>query len=221
MGMGVRLVPVIVALSAATVACGAGDGASSTTLLPAADIVVRDWLDAVDTGDVTSLEDLVAAESLAFVVGVESRLAPDQITAFADDGLPNELVAGYWASFEEAFDAIDGNDIVAFDVGAVEEFDAAGARFAAVTVGIEDRSTDVIVRRNAAGGWQIDVLATVGGGFTRQLTELASRATEDRFRTLFEQWVLPALEAAARNDVDGVLFESVRQVHIAFDAARR
>lgn len=218
--MGLRLVPVLVTLATALVACG-GDTVPSTTLLPAADIVVRDWLDAVDAGDVESLERLVARESLAFVVGVESRLAPAEITALADGGFPDDVVAAYWASFEEAFRSIDGNDIATLGVGTVDEFDAGGARFAAVALGLGDRSADVLVRRSREGRWEIDVLATVGVGFTIQLTELAAEATDDRFRTLFEQWVLPALEAGARNDVDGELIETVRQVRLTFDAARQ
>lgn len=212
-----------VAFALATTAmagCGQESGDPTTTVASPPDAVVREWLDAVDSGDVETLRGVVAGESLAFVVGIESRLDTDEVVALVDAGFPDAVVARYWTSFAESFAAIDGTDVAELEVGSVDEFEVGGARFAAVTVGTGERSTDVLVRRDPDGTWRVDMLATVGGGLTVQLADIASQATADRVRTLFEQWVLPGLEAAARNDTEGVLVEAVRDVRLAFDGAR-
>ncbi len=64
------------------------------------------------------------------------------------------------------------------------------------------------------------MLATVGPGMGVQLVALADEAVEDRFRTLFEQWVFPALEAATRADAGGTASGVLREVRLAFDTAR-
>ncbi len=210
----------VVVLSVVAVACGGDGGSSSTTLLPAPDIVVREWITAVDQGDVVALDGLVASPSLAFVIGIESRLTTDEITRLAEAGPSADVVGAFWASFEQAFAEIDGTEFASFSVGSSREFDAGGARFSAVTIGSGDRSTDVFVRRSVEGRWEIDVLATVGSGLVVPLTDLAARATADRFRTLFEQWVLPGLEAAARVDEGADVADAVRDLRIVFEGAR-
>lgn len=209
----------MVALAALVVACGAGAGSSSTTLLPPPDVVVRDWMSAVDEGEVAVLGELVATPSLAFVIGIESRLTPDEITELAERGPSTQVVGEFWGSFAESFAAIDGTEFSSLSVGSSREFDAGGARFSAVTIGSPDRSTEVFVRRSIEGAWEIDVLATVGSGLVIPLTDLAAQASADRFRTLFEQWVLPGLEAAARVDDAPDVADAIRDLRIVFDGA--
>lgn len=201
-------------------ACSDGDGETSTTRLPAPDVVVREWASAVAGGDVAALRASVASESLAFVVGIESRLTPDEITSLADGGFTDELVSGFWRSFSETFSEIDGATVDDLAIGQVREFDAAGARYAAVTVGEDGRTTEILVRRSLEGRWEVDVLATVGPGLVFPLIDLASEATDDRFRTLFEQWVFPALEAASIADATGEVATVARDVRLAFDSSR-
>lgn len=214
------LVAAVAVISIASPACTPGAGSSSTTLLPAPDIVVRQWLAAVDEANAAELDELVAAASLAFVIGVESRLTPEEITELAEAGPSPEVVSAFWASFESAFADIGGTDFASLSVGSSREFDAGGARFAAVALGSEDGSTEVFARRSVEGRWEIDVLATVGSGLVVPLTDLAARATADRFRTLFEQWVLPGLEAAARADGDVRVADAVRDLRTVFERAR-
>lgn len=202
-------------------ACGEGGGSSTTTRLPAPEIVVDEWVSAVGQGDTAALSSIVASESLSFVIGIESRLAPAEITTLIDEGLPDQLVTGFWTSFGDAFTAIDGTAVGDLTVGGTREFDAGGARYSAVTVGDGVRTTEILVRRNLDGAWQVDLLATVGGGLTVQLVELAGEPADDRFRTLFEQWAIPAVEAAAFGDVDGELSGAVRDLRIALDASSR
>jgi hypothetical protein len=210
---------VVSLLAVSLVACGEDAGATSTTRLPAADIVVRQWTEAVAGGDAGTLRRLVAPESLAFVIGVESRLGPSEITALVDEGLSDELIASYWRSFAESFAAIDQSAIDRLAVGGTREFAAAGARYSAVRLGDDGRSVELFVRRSLEGRWELDVLATVGPGMVLQLVDLAAHATDDRFRTLIEQWVLPALEAAAVADPGGATAGAARDVRIALDSA--
>lgn len=218
--MRMRLLVAIAVLASVAPACGADPGASSTTLLPAPDLVVREWLAAIDEVDAVALDGLVASASLAFVIGIESRLAPDEIAELAEAGPSSDVVAAFWTSFDRAFTDIDGADFTSLAVGSSRVFDAGGARFAAVTLGSGDRSTEVLVRRSVEGRWEIDVLATVGSGLVVPLTDLAARATADRFRTLFDQWVLPGLEAAARVDGDPLVADAVRDLRVVFEQAR-
>lgn len=210
------LVPIAV-LMTGLVGCGETDQPTGTTSLLAADVVVRDWLEAVDQEDVAALADLVTPESLAFVIGVESRLDTAEITTLVDEGLPVSLVGGYWSSFGEAFLTIGGVAVGDLDVGARREFDAFGARYSAVLVGNGQGTTEILVRRTIDGLWQVDMLATIGSGLTVQLLGLAEDADSDRFRTAFEQWVMPAMEAAGSGGVDGEAAAAVRDLRRALD----
>lgn len=193
-------------------ACGGQGEVSSSTVPATPEVVVAQWLDAVTTKDTDALDDLVLAESLAFVIGAENRLDEDTISALVTGGIPQDAASGFWSSFADSYVEVAGESPDGLVIGSVKEFTESGGRFAAVAVGGAPGSATIILRAGLDGVWRVDMMATVGAGLTVPLVDLATRVETDVFRTRFEQWVLPALDAAARSDSNPVLSEEILEI---------
>lgn len=159
------------------------------------------WFEAIDGGDHESASGAIHGESLALILGVENDLDAATIAAYLDGGVPAGLQASYWASFAAGFVEFASRPISTLTVGESKLFASEGVEFASVPVsgGANDASI-VMVRMRDDGMWEVDLVASLGDGFTRLLASdylvLPDDASGDRVRQAYADVVVPALWAA-------------------------
>ena len=146
----------------AILAGGCGDEATSETEVPVTPIAaVADWLGAIADDDVDTIDRLVDPVDLALLAGAENAFTREQLAAVAATGLPEATRSSYWQSFAEGFEEVLGMPLDEVTIVGAEEFTSEGERYAAVTVGVGDATTEVITHL-VDGAWQVDMVATAG-----------------------------------------------------------
>lgn len=189
------LLPLILALVLAATACG-GSEEDPESSPPA---IVAGWAEAVEARDFETATAAVFQPSMAIVLAAENNLPAAEAATLLSDGITPAVAAAYWSSFRDGFDAFAGRPISTLNVGASEEVEAGGVRWAAVTVRAqEDASAPVFTRDD--GGWLVDLVATLAPGFIEPLAayleSLPSDADGDAVRRAYVDVVVPAMWVA-------------------------
>ncbi len=171
----------------AILAGGCGDEATSETEVPVTPIAaVADWLGAIADDDVATIDRLVDPVDLALLAGAENAFTREQLAAVAATGLPEATRSSYWQSFAEGFEEVLGMPLDEVTIVGAEEFTSEGERYAAVTVGVGDATTEVITHL-VDGAWQVDMVATAGPALAvpirRLVTDLVASEDEATART--------------------------------------
>ncbi len=147
---------------------------------------VADWLGAIADDDVDTIDRLVDPVDLALLAGAENAFTREQLAAVAATGLPEATRSSYWQSFAEGFEEVLGMPLDEVTIVGAEEFTSEGERYAAVTVGVGDATTEVITHL-VDGAWQVDMVATAGPALAvpirRLVTDLAASEDEATART--------------------------------------
>ncbi len=166
---------------------GCGGEATSETEVPVTPIAaVADWLGAIADDDLDTIDRLVDPVDLALLAGAENAFTREQLAAVAATGLPEATRSSYWQSFADGFEEVLGMPLDEVTIVGAEEFTSAGERYAAVTVGVGDATTEVITHL-VDGAWQVDLVATAGPALAvpirRLVTDLAASEDEATART--------------------------------------
>ena len=159
------------------------------------------WFDAIDSGDTTSASSSVNEESLALILAIENDLDVELLAEYLDSGVPIDVQAPYWSSFSDGFSEFSSRPVSTLTVGSAEIFAAEGFEFASVPVsGGSGGGSVVIARKTPEGMWQVDLVASLGDGFARLLSneydELPSNSAGDRVRLTYATVVVPSMWAA-------------------------
>lgn len=190
-----RLV-VVVLIAGALVGCS-GDSADDAQPGASPTAAVAVWLDAVATGDVAAIDGLVDPTNVALVAGAENGFTVDQLAAVVESGLPEATRRSYWSSFAEALAEVLGVAVNEVGISTSEAFASGTGQYAAVTVGVDAATTEVITRL-VDGAWQIDMVATVGPTLAiqirRVMTDLA--ATDEDTAEVYARIAVESLGAA-------------------------
>jgi hypothetical protein len=218
-----RLALLAVPVLLAVVAGGCGDEATSETEVPATPIAaVADWLGAVANEDVATIDRLVDPVDLALLAGAENAFTHEQLAAVAATGLPEATRSSYWSSFAEGFEDVLGMPLDEVTITGAEEFTSEGERYAAVTVGVGDATTEVITHL-VDGAWQVDMVASAGPALAvpirRLVTDLAASEDEATART-YAQAAVSSLSAAHAWSADRSLeleLEAIEGLAVAAD----
>ncbi len=169
----------------------------------------RDWLDAVATGDVARIGELVEPTGLVVVAAVENNVSSDQLVTMLEMGLSDQLATEYWTRFRDEFNRFQGSPIGSLTVGDEEPVSQPDG-FTSVILSSESSSGRVILR-NTDAGWQVDFAATVGPALIGPLGEyLESAVAGDNVAAIsiaYRDWVVPALEAALATSPDNSALE--------------
>lgn len=196
-----RLAPVLMLVIAAT-ACGSdATSVSSFDRIPTA--VAFDWLNAVATADGEAVRAVVEPNGLAVVTAAENAFSLEETASLLNSGMSQAMSDAYWAEFREEFVGFANTPFRELEVGVYEEFMAGDVSFAAVTIqgagGIGS-----VVASSGEDGWVIDMAATVGPAFVKQIRHLAE-GLDDTAGSLvvmnaLTRHVLPGLRAAVQLD---------------------
>ncbi len=202
-------------MTLAATACGDAGGDTTTTATiapgtPSPEEAVRTWVAAVNDGDMASLAAVVPDPQLALLVAIDNSLALEDTAALARDGVPADLAAAYWASFEQNFGEFAGLPLADLEVETAEEFSVDEHRFASVTVAFPTRigSSQLIASEATPDRWRIDPLASLAPALLTPLRSLATTLPAgpdgDTVRALLVE-VLPSLRAAADQPSDDAI----------------
>lgn len=191
------LVLVLLVLVSALAACGGEDGVEGASVPTEA--VVR-WFGAVESGDADEAAATTDGETLAVLLAVENAAEPGVFAEYVTAGVPADVAAAYWASFDEGFSTFAGRPLSSLRVGDATEFESQGTRYAAVAVyGRQDTESTVYVRELEDGRWVVDLVATLGSGFVglfeRIYDALPGTEEGDIVRGAFRDVVAPSLWA--------------------------
>lgn len=192
-------------LAVAMVATACGSSAKDDIALSTPEDAVVTWFEAVDVGDVEAATASVHPESLALILGIENSLSHEQLAEYLSQGIPEAMQKSYWASFSEGFTEFADKPLSTLKVGEAEVFVSEGEEFASVPIsGGDGADSVVIVRKGIDGTWEVDMVASLGDGFSTLLLDLydeldASEASS-RIRLAYVEVVAPSMWAAM---VDG------------------
>jgi len=189
------LTPLVLALTLVATACGSSEENPESS--PPA--IVAGWAEAVEVRDFDSATEAVFEPSMVIVLAAENNLPAAETAVMLSEGVSPAVAAAYWSSFRDGFDAFAGRPISTLNVGASEEVEAGGVRWAVVTVRAqEDASAPIFTRDD--GGWLVDLVATLAPGFIEPLAvyleSLPDGADGDTVRRAYVDVVVPALWAA-------------------------
>ena len=186
----------------------------TTTTSPATfpTAVVRDWLDAVASGDLVTIGSSVDETSAVIVIAAENDYSVGELGALLDGGLSEGVASTYWGSFEDSFREFRGISLASLVVGDFEMLDVESGEYAAVRLISSEGSTDIVALRGEDGQWRIDMVATFGPALIRLLRAMLDDAAGDPngavVRSGFSRAVLPGLEAAIELDREDTLLQS-------------
>ena len=191
---------------------GSGNAASTTEPARFPTAVVRDWIDAVTTGDLSKIAVAVDETSASILIATENSYSVDELAALLDGGISEGIATTYWSSFEEAFLEFRGVGFSSLVVGDFRSLNVADAVFAAVELVSPDGVSEVIARRHEDGRWRIDMVATFGPALVRSLRTTLDAATTDPngvvVRSGYARSVLPGLRAAIELNREDTLLRS-------------
>jgi hypothetical protein len=198
-----RLIVGFVAVAMMASACGTGDEDQVPQSTPEASVVM--WFDAVDAGDVAAASAATHPETLALILAIENDVPIDQLAVFLSNGVPDDLQASYWDSFSVGFTDFADKPLSTITVGRAARFVSNGEEFASVPIsGGPGSESVIIVRKRVDETWEIDMVASLGDGFSNLLLdlyeELGSDEASERVRLAYSEVVGPSMWAAL---VDG------------------
>lgn len=207
-----RLVIGFVAVSMVASACGTGAEDDVPHSTPEGAVVT--WFDAVDSGDVEAASASIHPETLALILAIENDVPHDQLATFLSAGVPADLQAAYWNSFSAGFTDFAEKPLSTLTVGQAEVFVSNGDEFASVPISGGPASESVVlVRKRVDGTWEVDMVASLGDGFSKLLLDLYEELGSDdasaRIRLAYSEVVAPSMWAAM---VDGSFGENFAAV---------
>jgi hypothetical protein len=181
--------------------------------------VVQQWLAAVDEVDVEQLEVLVEPVGLAVLAGVENQTRSIELAGLVESGIAGRLADSYWRSFRDDFETLRGIDFGAITVGEQLTTRQSSDHVAVEIMGPE-QSAVVSLRNSEPGGWQVDMVATVGAGLAGPLRQYLESALEgdysESIADAYRSAVVPGLDAAIALNPDEALLvfetELIRQL---------
>lgn len=196
-------------------ACG-GDQVDDavTTTMPATfpTAAVRDWLDAVSSGNLGDIAATVEETSATILISIENGYSVEELAGLLDGGLPEGVASSYWATFGDAFAEFRDLELSSLVVGDFTALDVERGEFAAVELVSADATSEVITRRDETGRWQIDMVATFGPALVRRLRTTLDAAADDpagaAVRAGYSRVVIPGLTAAVELHADDTLLRS-------------
>ncbi len=207
--MPLRITIGLVACAVALGACSGSDGAGDAPSTPEGAVV--SWINAVDAGDAAAASAAIHPESLAIILGIENGISADDMAEYLSRGVPVEVQQSYWESFSAGFTEFADKPISSLAVGEAEEFVSEGETFASVPVTSGPTSKSVVIaRQRLNGSWEVDMVASLGDGFSKLLLDLYERLGSDesagRIRLAYAEVVEPSLWAAIADGSFGDAF---------------
>jgi hypothetical protein len=201
-----KALPLLLLAAVSVAACSSTSSAPVGHENPERAVVA--WFDAVDAGDAVTASGAINPESLALILGIENDLDADVLAEYLDDGVPLDVQAAYWSSFSAGFTEFSNRPISTLTVGESEAFSSEDVEFASVPIrGGAGNESVVITRKTSNGTWQVDLVASLGDGFTRLLAteydSLPASASGERIRLSYELVVVPSLWAAMTDGTFG------------------
>jgi hypothetical protein len=201
--VGVLLIAVVAASCSST---SAPDEALST---PEGAVVT--WFEAIDSGDVEAASLAIHPESLALIFAIENDIPIETLAGYLSNGVPLDLQSSYWQSFSVGFTDFAEKPISTLSVGQAERFVSEGEDFASVPIsGGPGADSVVIARMRADGTWEVDMVASLGDGFSKLLLErydeLGSDEAAVRVRLAYVEVVAPSMWAAMADGSFGDAF---------------
>ncbi|MDA2980045.1 MAG: hypothetical protein O3B42_09835 [Actinomycetota bacterium] len=196
----------IIGFVAAAMTASACSGAAEEDVLQSTpEAAVVTWFDAVDAGDVAAASAAIHPETLALILAIENDVPMDQLARFLSEGVPDDLQTSYWNSFSIGFTDFAEKPLSTLTVGRAAVFVSNGEEFASVPIsGGPGSDSVVIVRKRVDGTWEVDMVASLGDGFSKLLLdlyeELGSDEASARVRLAYSEVVAPSMWAAL---VDG------------------
>jgi hypothetical protein len=172
------------------------------------------WFEAVGDGDAAAAARAVDDDSLAVILSIENDLDDDTTAAYLDGGVPIDVQAAYWRSFGAGFSEFAAKPISSLTVGESATLEAEGVTFATVPVsGGPSSESLVFTRMRDDGTWQVDMVATLGDGFSSLLADayddLGAGEAATTIRSAYVETVGPALWAAVADGTYGEDFNRV------------
>lgn len=197
--MRTRYVIGLVACAVALAGCGTAAEDEIPHSTPEGAVV--SWFDAVDAGDVEAASAAVHPESLALILGIENDVPIEQLADYISHGVPVEMQRTYWASFSDGFTEFADKPLSTLTVGKADIFVSEGEEFASVPISAGPGADSVvIVRKRADGTWEVDMVASLGDGFSKLLLdlydELDGSEASTRIRLAYLEVVAPSMWAA-------------------------
>jgi hypothetical protein len=159
------------------------------------------WFEAIDGGDVEAASKAIHPESLALILAIENDIPIDTLADHLSNGVPLHLQSLYWQSFSFGFTDFAAKPISTLAVGQAELFVSEAEDFASVPIsGGPGSDSVVIARMRADGTWEVDMVASLGDGFSKLLLErydeLGSDEAATRVRLAYVEVVAPSMWAA-------------------------
>lgn len=169
------------------------------------------WFEAIDSGDVDAASRAIHPESLALILAIENDTPIETLAAYLSGGVPLDVQASYWQSFSVGFTDFAAKPISTLSVGRAEQFVSEGENFASVPIsGGPGSDSVVIARMRADGTWEVDMVASLGDGFSKLLLErydeLGSDEAAVRVRLAYVEVVAPSMWAAMTDGSFGDVF---------------
>jgi hypothetical protein len=176
-------------------ACSDTDSADTTVAQGpgSAEEAVEEWLDTLAASDPEATTSLAEAPGLLLALAAENGLSVSEVAALEESGIPDTVLESYWLSFADSLDVFADGGV---DSLKARSDDPIGGSPGFVAVAVAEptavRSTVIVAHHGDDGAWRVDLLATVGPGLVRPLTDLHDAAVS----TDPEASILPLLRAA-------------------------
>lgn len=201
-----KALPLLLLLAVVVAACSSASRATVGHENPERAVVA--WFEAIDAGDAITASGAINAESLALILSIENDLDAELLAEYLDEGVPLDVQASYWSSFSAGFSEFSSRPISTLTVGESETFTSEGIEFASVPVrGGAGNESVVITRMTTEGMWQVDLVASLGDGFTQLLAKeynsLPNTDAGERIRRSYTVLVVPSLWAAMTDGTFG------------------
>jgi hypothetical protein len=169
------------------------------------------WFEAIDSGDAEAASYAIHPESLALILAIENDISTEQLADHLSAGVPLEIQSSYWRSFSLGFTDFAAKPISTLSVGRADRFVSEGEDFASIPIsGGPGSDSVVIARMRADGTWEVDMVASLGDGFSKLLLErydeLGSDEAAARVRLAYIEVVAPSMWAAMADGSFGETF---------------
>lgn len=160
------------------------DTTTTSTASPAAAASARDavvgLIGALADEEYESTRDLVFEEQLALLAAIEGESA-EEAALMLTEGVPEEVRANFWSSFAAGVFGFTGEELADVLLGSADIFTIEGVRFTALPVTFRRQAgmREFVTRRDAAGGWRVDLFATFGTAFVTPLRTWLEEVPDD------------------------------------------
>ncbi len=97
------------------------------------------------------------------------------------EGVPEEVRANFWGSFAAGVFGFTGEELSDVLLGSADIFTVEGVRFTAMPVTFRQQAgmREFVTRRDAEGGWRVDLFATFGTAFVTPLQTWLEEVPDD------------------------------------------